>query len=151
MKSLIYISRGVVEFNQQSLLELTQQAQEHNASIGVTGYLWFKHGQFTQYLEGHADNINPLMSKIEMDERHDILYKIDEFQLNTRRFPDWHMLYIDTHSPQRASLESILKDQLMSMKSIHESQQRLSEGVCRTIDSIASHYRIRTNAFEYEE
>jgi len=46
MKALVYISQAEVEFSQDGLVELAVKAAAHNASVGITGYLWFQKNQF---------------------------------------------------------------------------------------------------------
>lgn len=137
MKAIVYISRATVNFSSAALVELSSIASERNYLRGITGYLWFQKGQFIQYIEGEPDALNLLMSNIESDRRHEILYKAEELHLEEPRFPKWSMKYLQSKDMFEIGLEHILSEQLMSMRAAYRSYENLSNGVWRTVDSIS--------------
>lgn len=136
MKALIYISKANVDFDDDTLLVLAERAAARNAEYEITGYLWFKKGQFVQYLEGEGTALDTLMLRIKEDERHQVLHQV-EAPLDCQRFPDWHMRYLN--SVCEISLDSILSDQLLLLNTAYQTDEILVNGVWRIVDSIANH------------
>jgi hypothetical protein len=91
---IVYLSRALVEFDSDEILELANRAADRNRVARITGYLCFTAKQFVQYLEGDEAAIAKLMSVIENDERHKILSVVGSSVIQ-RRFPEWNMLALD--------------------------------------------------------
>ncbi|WP_444667961.1 BLUF domain-containing protein [Cereibacter changlensis] len=73
------------------MLRLTEQAQRGNERLGVTGVLFFSAGRFLQWLEGPAEAVEVLISKILRDGRHSEIEILSQETVTRRRFGDWHM------------------------------------------------------------
>ena len=98
MFSLVYLSRASERFEETSLLELLKTSRENNASLGVTGLLLYKDGNFLQLLEGEQATVQKLYAKIESDPRHYNVTTLMEGPLDQRQFPAWSMGFRDLRS-----------------------------------------------------
>ena len=92
--SLMYLSEALQPFSDASLQHLGVQSSAANALQGITGYLSYRQGRFTQYLEGERSAVLALVQKIEADERHSILART-ELGKGDRVFPGWSMQVLD--------------------------------------------------------
>lgn len=61
-----------------------------NALQDITGYLSYRDGRFTQYLEGEESAVLGLLDRIEHDFRHEFL-TIAHLGETKRNFPDWSL------------------------------------------------------------
>src|SRR5271170_3325492 len=93
--SLVYLSSAVLPFSKRDLLELLAQSRENNSSLGITGMLLFKKGNFLQALEGEREMVLPLYKKIGKDPRHLRLITLSQGKITQRDFPDWPMGFHD--------------------------------------------------------
>jgi hypothetical protein len=73
LQSLLYVSTAEVPFTSVDLVNLTSRSEYANEKRDITGYLWFDGSMFLQYLEGPADSIDTLETKITNDPRHSII------------------------------------------------------------------------------
>lgn len=89
--SLIYSSTATVPFDQESLNQLERAAMEHNGSVQITGYLTYRNDRFTQFLEGPAASVEPLMTRIRQDPRHTVDSETIFTARAARYFPKWSM------------------------------------------------------------
>jgi hypothetical protein len=67
---LIYVSSAVRLFSEAELENLLTESRQGNNSVGITGLLLYKDGNFMQCLEGSKDAVGTLMDKISRDPRH---------------------------------------------------------------------------------
>jgi hypothetical protein len=95
MISLIYVSSAVKPFSPSELSDLLTQCHTHNTSVGVTGMLLYKDGDFMQVLEGEQETVQTLYSQIGRDPRHRRVLKILQSPLAERQFNDWSMGFRD--------------------------------------------------------
>ena len=95
MFSLVYVSSAVVEFSAEELVTLLDQAQAKNASLGITGMLLYKGGNFMQVLEGEEGAVRSLVATIEQDPRHRGLITMLRAVADERDFPEWSMGFRD--------------------------------------------------------
>ena len=107
---LAYSSRGLESFDDESLLELADNAASNNEKLGVTGYLFYRDELFMQYLEGEQAAVKDLMSRISKDSRHKILSTISLPSCPERVFPHWYMRFLGTDLP--TSNAPTLEDEL---------------------------------------
>jgi len=89
--SIIYISNAASRLSAAELDEILVSSRRKNARIGVTGMLVHMDGSFIQALEGEADSLDPLMSRISDDRRHRDFVVIARYPIAARQFPDWSM------------------------------------------------------------
>lgn len=111
--SLIYLSTATAPMERPSLDELATRAAGANSLVHVTGYLTYRHGRFTQYLEGGTTAVRDLMARIRRDGRHSVVASIELGHVQ-RRFPGWSMRLLDPlWYPSGGPLEAI--DELLGV------------------------------------
>lgn len=93
LKFLIYISRPSFDVSDDDLQAIIRQAREFNLRNGITGYLFYLDGAFSQYLEGDEEALNKLYSSIKNDDRHGDLRIVAQGVLPSRLFAGWEMGY----------------------------------------------------------
>jgi Sensors of blue-light using FAD len=92
---LVYVSSSVRPFSGGELIELLEKSRLNNHSLGITGMLLYKDGDFMQALEGPEDVVRRLSAKIAKDPRHKEFVALVEGTSARREFPDWSMGFQD--------------------------------------------------------
>lgn len=113
--SLVYQSTAAVQFSTQNLIDLLNKARQVNSSLGVSGMLLFKEGNFLQVLEGDQEAIVKLYAKIGTDFRHRNVITLSQSTLKERDFPDWSMGFHDlgiANASRPAGFSAFLETQL---------------------------------------
>lgn len=95
---LVYVSSANTLFSPSELVDLLAQCHEQNATVGITGMLLYKDGNFMQVLEGEEEAVRALHSKISRDPRHQGLLTLAQGPLAERQFPDWSMGFRDLNA-----------------------------------------------------
>lgn len=93
---LSYFSKECGDFDKTSLDMLRDQASAFNELSEITGLLMYKNGYFVQIIEGSKEELNKLYTKIENDERHNIIRSKVLKKIKKRSFIDWSMKVIET-------------------------------------------------------
>lgn len=97
-RRIVYFSKARDENLDQDISDILSVARDRNAREGITGLLLHMDGVYAQVLEGDHDALESVMASIEKDERHsDIVFVSDE-AVDSRRFNDWSMAFLDTDS-----------------------------------------------------
>lgn len=96
---LVYLSAATELLSKPDLLNLLNKARQKNLSLGVTGLLLYKDGDFIQLLEGERDAVKALYQTILQDRRHRGATLILEEEAETRLFADWSMGFRDLSDP----------------------------------------------------
>ena len=91
MIQLIYISTAERLMTADDLQSIMLTSLIHNSKKHVTGILLFDQGTFCQALEGEAEDVHALFSKILEDDRHTSIIKIFDDEIQTRDFSSWTM------------------------------------------------------------
>ncbi len=95
----VYVSSAVTVFSKAELQTLLTKSREYNSSVGITGLLLEKDGNFMQMLEGAENVVRDLAAKIHKDPRHKgVITLLDQFE-DQSQFPDWKMGYRDLKTP----------------------------------------------------
>lgn len=136
MVGLVYSSQEQVSFDEVSLLELAKSAAQCNAEVGITGYLYYDKGYFTQYIEGEREAIDRLTESLKRDSRHSILASFDE-DIQERRFSNWSMQLLHRNQLIQIKLEHILTDHLNFMAKLPSFGQGDMQPLWRMVDAIA--------------
>lgn len=139
MKAIIYISEPKVAFNNDTLIRLNESSSEHNARMGISGFLCYHNNTFIQYFEGDAVVVDALMTKLELDERHTICFKLSQPQLEQRRFPDWHMKLIPSEFLEQTSIEAFLHKQLKMMDDTGLDSEHWCNLIWQGVELLAQH------------
>lgn len=91
MLSLTYLSSAVETFSERQLDELLDAARVRNEEHEVTGMLLYAGGNFIQTLEGPADSVDALFSRIDADPRHFGVFVVRRDDIDQRQFAGWSM------------------------------------------------------------
>lgn len=91
--SIVYMSRGVSDFDDAAMTELLHGSRLRNEALGVSGLLVAKGGRFMQLLEGPAWSVDDRFAAIARDPRHTELTSLIREDIDARRFDGWSMAY----------------------------------------------------------
>lgn len=134
---VVYVSEAATPFDDQRIARLADQAAAKNASIGVTGYLYFSNERFVQFLEGSGGVVTDLLAQIEQDTRHEIVATVWRNSPVERRFPKWSMHWVRQNEMTKIGLEHILADQVLLQARVDWRDLGLKPSIWRLIDSVA--------------
>jgi hypothetical protein len=108
---LVYMSTERIHFDIDKILDLIEVSRRRNAEDHITGLLCHHAGQFIQFLEGKAKDVDALMERICRDQRHTTPYVVYRKPILDRAFPDWSMalrLFDDMTPEQQKHCRNIL-------------------------------------------
>jgi hypothetical protein len=103
----IYASAAKCVFDTEELAELLQVARDTNARLGLTGMLLHAEGSFFQVLEGQADVVDALYSKIERDPRHEQMTLVIREPIPKRAFDAWTMGFYKVSREELAGISGV--------------------------------------------
>lgn len=95
LHQLVYRSQAYTTFSEQHLVALLEQARTHNQRHGLTGLLFYFEGQFVQFLEGCATELEPLYARIQRDSRHGQVTTLYQGTSTQRVFTGWSMAFAE--------------------------------------------------------
>jgi hypothetical protein len=90
LKRVVYVSEKT-DASDTTLKDIIASSQKNNPEEGVTGCLLSGSNSFLQLLEGPADFIDTLYSKISKDNRHENVTTLCEEKIDERLFLSWSM------------------------------------------------------------
>ena len=90
LKRVVYVSEKT-DASDTTLKDIIASSQKNNPEEGVTGCLLSGSDSFLQLLEGPADFIDTLYSKISKDNRHENVMTLCEEKIDERLFLSWSM------------------------------------------------------------
>ena len=90
LKRVVYVSEKT-DASDTTLKDIITSSQKNNPEEGVTGCLLSGSNSFLQLLEGTADFIDTLYSKISKDNRHENVMTLCEEKIDERLFLSWSM------------------------------------------------------------
>ncbi len=93
MYRVIYASAAIVAFTDPQLDDLLQVSRRNNLAYNITGMLLYKDGNFMQTIEGPAEAVRALVSKVKTDPRHHRFRVLMEGPILQRSFDNWSMGY----------------------------------------------------------
>jgi hypothetical protein len=88
---VVYASEAAIEFSDQQIRVLLEHARRTNKAAHISGILLLADRSFFQILEGQAEAVGQLYSKISSDSRHRRVVKLIEEPIRERDFQDWSM------------------------------------------------------------
>lgn len=100
----IYASAASPAFAESDLQSIVAKSREHNAALGVTGMLLYSEGSFFQVLEGEADVVDGLYTRIAGDARHERVTLIIREPVARRAFGEWTMGFVGLSGGEVASI-----------------------------------------------
>ncbi|MDO7884892.1 BLUF domain-containing protein [Hymenobacter cheonanensis] len=93
MKHIVYISRAVHPLSDQELESLLMQCRRDNERHGITGILFYSHGNIAQLFEGEPAIADALFARIARDGRHSHVQKLIDRPITSRSFAEWSMAF----------------------------------------------------------
>lgn len=94
LRRLFYVSRPQADLSSAQIKDIVLRAQRANRQLDVTGMLAHSGAHFAQVLEGTAEHLTLLVSKIRQDIRHtDIKVVLDE-PIEQRDYAQWSMGFV---------------------------------------------------------
>jgi hypothetical protein len=91
LSHLIYASSGDPTMSIADLRAILDRARTVNSERNITGILLHSEGSYFQVLEGDAEEIDSLYTKIALDKRHTNVVLIVREPIADRSFADWSM------------------------------------------------------------
>ena len=91
MIQLIYVSTAAKRISKDDLQAILLTSIRFNSEKKITGLLLYDRGIFCQALEGEAEDVHALFSKILQDDRHTNIIKIFDDVIQQRDFSSWSM------------------------------------------------------------
>lgn len=148
MFTLVYASTATSPFKEGDLQKLATFASKRNASDEITGYLFYRHEKFFQYLEGDEARVRALYESIGRDERHEIFREIELGEIDERQFSDWAMRYVTASELAQIELEDVAQDILARMTEPTFTTEAISRHVMNVVQKIAK-FRIEIGMAKY--
>lgn len=111
MKHIVYMSRATRPLTDQDLEALLMQCRRDNARHGITGILFYSHGNIAQLFEGEPEVAEELFERIAGDARHTHVHKLIDAPIAQRSFADWHMAFHPLETQGFAALQGFLLPQ----------------------------------------
>lgn len=108
MKHIVYLSRAVHALTDEDLHVLLEQCRRNNVRHGITGILFYSHGNIAQLFEGEAASVDALFAQIICDGRHSHVRKLVDRAVVTRNFPEWSMAFHPLLPTSFATLQGFL-------------------------------------------
>jgi hypothetical protein len=105
MKHIVYMSRAVHPLTDQDLQALLTQSRRDNERHGITGILFYSHGNIAQLFEGEEEIANYLFGRIAQDGRHSHVRKLIDRPIGARSFAEWSMAFHPLESSGFAALQ----------------------------------------------
>ena len=112
LRQIVYVSSGIREYSIAELEKVAETGARNNGRNGVTGILLHYNGNFMQLLEGETDAVEETFERISADPRHTGILKLQDDQIDQRRFPD-----------SRMALRSIAEGEMTNYPDLFEKGQ----------------------------
>lgn len=91
LRSVAYVSRATRKFIPEQLDALLLDARMFNASVDVTGVLFFHRDRFFQYFEGPASGVQSVYRRIRQSSSHQDIQELLVVEMPRKYFDTWHM------------------------------------------------------------
>ena len=88
---LVYVSIATINYDQEKLTRHLERSRDFNFSLGVTGMLLYRHGDFMQLLEGEEEDVRRVFQRITRDGGHRNILVLLEEPCEECLFADWSM------------------------------------------------------------
>jgi len=103
------MSRAVHPLSDQDLEYLLRQSRHDNTRYGITGILFYSHGNIAQLFEGEPEIADALFARIARDGRHSHVQKLIDRPIASRSFTGWSMAFHPLEPAGFAALEGFLQ------------------------------------------
>ena len=95
IRQIVYSSKASQPLSPEDLSGILTVARRNNQSLGITGMLLYRRGEFLQVLEGAEEPLQRLLVKIAGDPRHSHLAILLNGPIKSRAFGAWSMAFQD--------------------------------------------------------
>jgi len=102
------MSRAVHPLTDQELEDLLTQSRRDNARHGITGILFYSHGNIAQLFEGEDGIADALYERIAVDGRHSHVTKHVDKPITARSFTAWSMAFHPLEPASFAALQGFV-------------------------------------------
>ena len=102
------MSRAVHPLSDRDLEHLLRQSRRDNERHGITGILFYSHGNIAQLFEGEPGIADTLFERIALDGRHSHVRKLIDRPIAERSFPAWSMAFHPLEPAGFTALEGFL-------------------------------------------
>jgi adenylate cyclase len=127
MKRLAYISKVSRHLSLTEIQQIAEVSVRNNQRANITGVLLYLRGIFFQILEGEAEKIDKLYTKILADDRHtEILCLKAEHNITERMFPNWAMKTINLDENTELLIQPI-KSLLQTVTESHRVLEKYTQ------------------------
>jgi len=109
LRQLVYLSQSTRKMPKDELYALWKQAKTDNATIDVTGSLFYNGGWFMQVLEGPPATLAALYARIEKDPRHHDIRLLYNEPASFRTFVRWSMNMTNLEDRQADRYEELVE------------------------------------------
>lgn len=123
---VVYVSSARGRLTDSQLADILAVARRMNAIHHITGILAYWDGNFIQYIEGPAAEIDQLMRNLGGDPRHSGIIIMQRGAVARRAFPEWSMAFdrkIDGKNAPRSGASSFLTDGFLTSEPASLSPQ----------------------------
>ncbi|ATQ84419.1 hypothetical protein KSH_00490 [Moraxella osloensis] len=136
---LIYTSKITLQasLHPMTLPDIYRQSVARNTETHVSSVLFFKQGNFLQYMEGSERTITQLFDKIKADKRHKNIHVIEQGQAPNALFGHWKMHCINLDSVN--DMDDV--DDISPLLGYFETAQFDSASVPRLLADVENYYR----------
>ncbi|BFZ55319.1 hypothetical protein PYCC9005_002359 [Savitreella phatthalungensis] len=132
---LVYLSSAEHLLEDSELVSILAASRRNNIKRNVTGLLLYHDGNFIQFLEGPAHQVDALYERISLDVRHRGVLRLLRREIAKRDFGEWTMGF-KALSADSAPEEIDGFNNMMSTLSAHQvADQTMSRTVQRLITS----------------
>lgn len=107
LKAIIYRSK-YYSLDKPTMDDIVSKARQNNGKLNVTGALCSGKGSFVQYIEGGKDDVDVIFGKINQDTRHHNIKVLGSFDINERKFKNWHMAFISLQNLTEKEIDTLL-------------------------------------------
>lgn len=128
---LTYISSARRVISAQECGLILAKSRINNRRIDVTGALLFNSKRFLQAIEGEAETVKSLFTKINQDTRHSALVILNERKLDARQFGSWAMAFED------GSGQTVLREKIRGLLAHTDPSTRALFETTATLHSAA--------------
>ncbi len=110
LAQLIYYSKNDPTVDLKEITKIMKESNQKNDLHSITGVLYHDENYFLQLLEGDLHDVNALYLRIAQDIRHREPVIIDVSSIDSRKFGQWNMLYVDSSTIEDQELERYFPD-----------------------------------------
>ncbi len=112
VSQLLYTSHNRPDRFLEDLGAILKEANAHNESQGITGFLIATDSHYVQLLEGDPSRVDDLFYRIRQDERHANIQLVFERRMGERFFPGWTLRGLASPEMQDRLARALGQDRL---------------------------------------